>query len=45
MFGLPVRGQRTKTMGRSGATLGVIKKKEAPATAGDKKEEKGGKKK
>jgi len=45
MFGLPVRGQRTKTMGRSGATLGVVKKKEEPAKAGEKPAEKGGKEK
>lgn len=40
MYGLPVRGQRTRTMGRKGMTLGVIKKKEQPAKAGEKKEEK-----
>jgi small subunit ribosomal protein S13 len=43
MYGLPVRGQRTKTMGRRGMTLGVIKKKEQPTVTG-KKEEKGKKK-
>jgi small subunit ribosomal protein S13 len=37
MFGLPVRGQRTKTMGRKGMTMGVVKKKQAPSKAGDKK--------
>ncbi len=43
MFGLPVRGQRTKTMGRKGMTLGVVKKKIMPTVTG-KKEEKGKKK-
>lgn len=38
MFGLPVRGQRTKTMGRKGMTLGVIKKKQAPTVTGKKEE-------
>jgi small subunit ribosomal protein S13 len=42
MFGLPVRGQRTKTMGRKGLTVGVVKRKEMPTTTG-KKDEKGGK--
>jgi small subunit ribosomal protein S13 len=28
--GLRVRGQRTRTTGRSGKTLGVVKKKEQP---------------
>jgi len=41
MFGLPVRGQRTKTMGRKGLTLGVIRRKKQPI----KKKEKKGKKK
>ena len=45
MFGLPVRGQRTKTMGRKGMTLGVIKKKVMPTVTGKKEEEKRGKKK
>lgn len=43
MFGLAVRGQRTKTWGRKGMTLGVIKKKEMPAAAkkgGGEKEKK-----
>lgn len=46
-FGLPVRGQRTKTMGRSGMTLGVQKSKVKEAAAAAKKggaEEKGKKK-
>lgn len=30
MFGLPVRGQRTKTMGRKGLTVGVTRKKLKP---------------
>ena len=33
--GLTVRGQRTRTAGRTGMTLGVVKKKLAPAKAGD----------
>jgi len=41
MRGLRVRGQRTRTTGRKGRTLGVQTKKEAPKTApgkaGDKK--------
>ena len=44
MFGLPVRGQRTKTMGRRGMTLGVIKKKVMPTVTGKKEEGKRGKK-
>jgi len=40
MFGLPVRGQRTKTMGRKGMTLGVIKKKVMPTVTGKKEEKK-----
>ena len=44
MFGLPVRGQRTKTMGRRGMTLGVTKKKMAPTVTGKKEERKKGKK-
>ena len=44
MFGLPVRGQRTKTMGRRGMTLGVIKKKVMPTVTGKKEERKKGKK-
>lgn len=41
-FGLPVRGQRTKTMGRSGVTVGVQKSKvkEAAKKAGEEKKEK-----
>jgi small subunit ribosomal protein S13 len=40
--GQKVRGQRTRSTGRTGATVGVIRKKEAPAAAGagEKKEEK-----
>ncbi|NYZ80001.1 30S ribosomal protein S13 [Candidatus Micrarchaeota archaeon] len=45
MFGLTCRGQRTKTSGRKGLSLGVQKKKEMPSTAGKGgKEEKKGKK-
>ena len=44
MFGLPVRGQRTKTMGRKGMTLGVVKKKIMPTITGKKEERKKGKK-
>ena len=44
MFGLPVRGQRTKTMGRRGMTLGVVKKKVMPTVTGKKEERKKGKK-
>ena len=44
MFGLPVRGQRTKTMGRKGMTLGVVKKKIMPTVTGKKEERKKGKK-
>ena len=44
MFGLPVRGQRTKTMGRRGMTLGVVKKKVMPTVTGKKEEGKKGKK-
>ncbi|HLD57405.1 MAG TPA: 30S ribosomal protein S13 [archaeon] len=34
-LGLPVRGQRTRSSGRtSGKSVGVVKKKEAPAKAG-----------
>ena len=40
MFGLPVRGQRTKTMGRKGMTMGVVKKKQAPSKAGSDKKKK-----
>jgi len=36
----PVRGQRTRSSFRTGATLGVVRKKEVPAAAGDKKEKK-----
>jgi small subunit ribosomal protein S13 len=35
--GQKVRGQRTKSTGRTGATVGVVRKKEAPGAAGDKK--------
>ncbi len=44
MFGLPVRGQRTKTMGRKGMTLGVVKKKVMPTVTGKKEEGKKSKK-
>jgi len=44
MFGLPLRGQRTKTMGRRGMTLGVVKKKVMPTVTGKKEEGKKGKK-
>ncbi|MBI4214483.1 30S ribosomal protein S13 [archaeon] len=37
MYGLPVRGQRTRTMGRRGMTLGVIRKKEMPGKVGETK--------
>lgn len=40
MFGLPVHGQRTKTMGRKGLTVGVTRKKQKPT-----KTKKGGAKK
>lgn len=33
MFNLPVRGQRTKTSGRHGKTMGVTRKKQQPAAA------------
>lgn len=39
MYSLPVRGQRTKTMGRRGMTVGVVKKKLKPGEI--VKEEKG----
>jgi small subunit ribosomal protein S13 len=40
-FGLPVRGQRTRSSFRTkGRTVGVQRKKEEPAKAGAKKEEK-----
>ena len=39
--GQKVRGQKTRSTGRTGATVGVVRKKEAPgAGAADKKEEK-----
>lgn len=31
MFGLRVRGQRTRTTGRTGATVGVVRKKQKPS--------------
>ncbi|MFH1126381.1 MAG: 30S ribosomal protein S13 [Candidatus Altiarchaeota archaeon] len=34
---LPVRGQRTRSSFRTGGTIGVVRKKEQPAEAGDKK--------
>lgn len=37
MFGLPVRGQRTKTMGRKGKAVGVQKKKQKPSKKKGKK--------
>jgi len=37
MFGLPVRGQRTKTMGRKGLTVGVMRKKQKPIKKKGKK--------
>jgi small subunit ribosomal protein S13 len=40
MFGLTCRGQRTKTSGRKGLSLGVQKKKEMPGAAKGGKEEK-----
>ncbi len=43
MFGLRTRGQRTRTTGRKGTTLGVIRKKQQPKKTG--KKEGGGKKK
>ncbi len=40
-YGLPVRGQRTRSSFRQkGKTVGVKRKKEEPAKAGDKKQEK-----
>jgi len=39
-LGLPVRGQRTRTTGRKGMTVGVVRKKEAPQKKEEKKEEK-----
>ncbi|MEM5793080.1 MAG: 30S ribosomal protein S13 [Candidatus Aenigmatarchaeota archaeon] len=33
MLGLPVRGQRTRSSFRKGATVGVVRKKTQPATA------------
>jgi small subunit ribosomal protein S13 len=38
--GQKVRGQRTKSTGRTGAIVGVVRKKEAPAAAGKKEEKK-----
>ena len=38
--GQKVRGQRTKSNGRTGLQVGVIRQKLAPAEAGEKKEEK-----
>lgn len=38
-YGQKVRGQRTRSTGRTGATVGVTKKAVAPATAGDAKKE------
>jgi small subunit ribosomal protein S13 len=37
---LPVRGQRTRSSFRTGGTVGVVRKKAAPASAGEKKEKK-----
>jgi len=39
MFGLPVRGQRTRSSFRGGTTVGVVKKKIMPATAKKEKKE------
>jgi small subunit ribosomal protein S13 len=39
MFGLPVRGQRTRSSFRHGTTLGVVRKKMMPATAKKEKKE------
>jgi small subunit ribosomal protein S13 len=39
-LGLPVRGQRTRTTGRRGMTVGVLRKKEEAKKAEEKKEEK-----
>jgi len=36
MFGLPVRGQRTRSSFRKGTTIGVVRKKMMPAAAGKK---------
>lgn len=43
--GKKVRGQRTRSNGRKGLTLGVIRVKQAPAEAGDKSSDKGGREK
>ena len=47
MFNLPVRGQRTKTSGRKGKTMGVNRKKPQPTTKkkSTKQQPKGGAKK
>ena len=42
-LGLPVRGQRTRSSFRTGTTVGVKRKKEAPATAGAAQPRKEGK--
>jgi small subunit ribosomal protein S13 len=39
-LGLPVRGQRTRTTGRKGMTVGVTRKKEGQPSGEKKKEEK-----
>lgn len=39
-LGLPVRGQRTRSSFRKGRSVGVVRKKEAPAKAGEKSDEK-----
>ena len=39
MFGLPVRGQRTRSSFRGGRTVGVIRKKMMPATTKKEKKE------
>jgi len=36
-YGLPCRGQHTRSSFRTGVRMGVIKKKEAPKSAGEKK--------
>lgn len=35
---LPVRGQRTRSSFRTGGTVGVVRKKEVPATSGESKD-------
>ena len=40
MFGLPVRGQRTRSSFRKGKTMGVVRKSARAAAGGQKKEKK-----